>query len=273
MIVYLIRNTVKRQVLRGQDDSAHVAPLEPAQKAEARSGRSNAPLHRDMRVFQLHCFEVEVLAEARTQRRIAQMERKFIRIFNAVTGGYKNEAVASWGGRTRRTCGSAGRVLSIETKRKIKESNRRTSACEKECRRMLTVMRSEGSYIRTYLGEKFWPLNPKAEEIDIRDIAHALALTCRFTGHCYCFYSVADHSLRVSKLAENMALDAAEESGLPAHDRIVFPRRWRFGACCTMHRRLIYAICRAPSNIPPALGLSTANLRRSLWLPLSHGLN
>lgn len=69
-----------------------------------------------------------------------------------------------------------------------------------------TVMRTEENFIRTYTGKKFWPLNPRVEDIDIVDIAHALSLVCRFTGHTYCFYSVADHSLRVSKLAEQIVM-------------------------------------------------------------------
>lgn len=68
------------------------------------------------------------------------------------------------------------------------------------------VMRSEDNFIRTYTGRKFWPLDPKPEEVAIEDIAHALSLICRFTGHTYCFYSVAEHSVRVSHLAEKMAL-------------------------------------------------------------------
>lgn len=54
------------------------------------------------------------------------------------------------------------------------------------------------SWIQTYTGKKFHPLEPRAEEIDIRDIAHSLAMQCRFNGHCSTFYSVADHSVRVS---------------------------------------------------------------------------
>lgn len=69
-----------------------------------------------------------------------------------------------------------------------------------------TVMRTETNFIRTYTGLKFWPLNPRGQDICIEDIAHALSLACRFSGHTYCHYSVADHSLRVSKLVEQMVM-------------------------------------------------------------------
>ncbi len=49
----------------------------------------------------------------------------------------------------------------------------------------------KGEWIQTYTGKQFWPLDPRPEDIDIEDIAHALALTCRFNGHCDYFYSVA----------------------------------------------------------------------------------
>jgi 5'-deoxynucleotidase YfbR-like HD superfamily hydrolase len=68
------------------------------------------------------------------------------------------------------------------------------------------VMRTQDNFIRTHTGRKFWPLDPRVEDVDIQDIAHALSLVCRWTGHTYCFYSVAEHSLRVSHLAEKMAL-------------------------------------------------------------------
>jgi len=56
------------------------------------------------------------------------------------------------------------------------------------------------SCIRTFTGRYFDVLNPKAEDICIEDIAHALANQCRFTGHTRVFYSVAEHSVRASKL-------------------------------------------------------------------------
>ena len=47
------------------------------------------------------------------------------------------------------------------------------------------------------------PLGAQVETICIDDIAHALALKCRWTGHCRTFYSVADHSLRVARVLKD----------------------------------------------------------------------
>ena len=58
----------------------------------------------------------------------------------------------------------------------------------------------KGDWIQTFTGKQFWPLDPRPEEIDIRDIAHSLSNQCRFSGHCNYFYSVAEHSVRVSRL-------------------------------------------------------------------------
>jgi hypothetical protein len=57
-------------------------------------------------------------------------------------------------------------------------------------------------WIQTFTGKRFRPLAAVAADVDVRDIAHALALKCRFNGHCRVFYSVAEHSVRVSRLLE-----------------------------------------------------------------------
>lgn len=55
-------------------------------------------------------------------------------------------------------------------------------------------------WIQTYSGRQFWPLEPRAEEVEIADIAHALSNMCRFTGHVKEFYSVAQHSVLVARI-------------------------------------------------------------------------
>jgi hypothetical protein len=52
--------------------------------------------------------------------------------------------------------------------------------------------------IDTYSGTFFHVFDPREEEIDIADIAHALSNLCRFTGQCDPFYSVAEHCCRVA---------------------------------------------------------------------------
>lgn len=55
-----------------------------------------------------------------------------------------------------------------------------------------------GNWMQTFTGRQFWPLDPRADEVFIEDIAHALSLACRFGGHCERFYSVAEHSYLAS---------------------------------------------------------------------------
>lgn len=61
-------------------------------------------------------------------------------------------------------------------------------------------------------GRKFWPLDPRAREVEIDDIATALSNLCRFGGRVSSFYSVAQHSVWVAEHVEqqwpNLALHA-----------------------------------------------------------------
>lgn len=53
------------------------------------------------------------------------------------------------------------------------------------------------NWIETASGLKYHFLNPQPNEIDITDIAMALANKCRFSGHTQ-FFSVAEHSVCVA---------------------------------------------------------------------------
>lgn len=56
--------------------------------------------------------------------------------------------------------------------------------------------------IRTYTGLYVNVFEPTLEMICIEDIAHALSNQCRFGGHLWEFYSVAQHSAYVCHLSE-----------------------------------------------------------------------
>ena len=59
-----------------------------------------------------------------------------------------------------------------------------------------------GTWIQTVSGRRVDLPFPKPEQIDIEDIAYALSMKCRFNGHTNKFYSVASHSIGVSRLME-----------------------------------------------------------------------
>lgn len=56
-----------------------------------------------------------------------------------------------------------------------------------------------GNWMMLAGGRKFHPFDPRPEDIDIDDIAHALSHVCRFGGHVRRFYSVAEHSVLVAR--------------------------------------------------------------------------
>lgn len=56
----------------------------------------------------------------------------------------------------------------------------------------------KGDWRGTFTGGKFWPLDPRIEDVRFEDIAHHLALANRYGGATRTSYSVAEHSVIVS---------------------------------------------------------------------------
>jgi uncharacterized protein len=75
-----------------------------------------------------------------------------------------------------------------------------------------------GPYLQTVSGKWVNPLDPDPEQFDIQDIARALGNLCRFGGHCRAFYSVAQHSVVVSRLVEERGGDAEDAFAALMHD-------------------------------------------------------
>ena len=63
------------------------------------------------------------------------------------------------------------------------------------------------SAIQTFSGRYVDPLDLQETDVDLMDIAHALSNLCRFTGHVSSFYSVAQHSILVSKVLKGTELE------------------------------------------------------------------
>ena len=75
-----------------------------------------------------------------------------------------------------------------------------------------------GPYLQTVSGRWVNPFDPDPEQLDAGDIARALANQCRFGGHCRVFYSVAQHSVIVSRLVEQRGGDAEDAFAALMHD-------------------------------------------------------
>lgn len=76
----------------------------------------------------------------------------------------------------------------------------------------------KGDWIQTYTGRQFWPLDPRAAEIFLEDIAAGLSNECRYGGHCLRFYSVAEHSVLMTLHALANGYSRREARAVLFHD-------------------------------------------------------
>ncbi|TAM91191.1 phosphohydrolase [bacterium] len=106
-------------------------------------------------------------------------------------------------------------------------------------------------------GFPFWPFDPHPEDVRIEDIAHSLAMQCRFAGHTKAFYSVAEHCWHVSRLcAPQDALAGLLHDAAEAY-LLDLPRPIKYDAKMQPYRdaeavvqRTIYAAFGLPPKTP-----------------------
>jgi hypothetical protein len=72
--------------------------------------------------------------------------------------------------------------------------------------------------IRTFSGKWVNVFKPTLDMFCIEDIAHALSMQCRFSGHLPYHYSVAQHSIFCARHANARGLDKKEQLTALMHD-------------------------------------------------------
>ncbi len=76
----------------------------------------------------------------------------------------------------------------------------------------------KGNWMLCYSGGIYYPVDPRPSEVRIADIAHSLSMQCRYGGHARHFYSVAEHSIYVSRhVPEEHALVALMHDATEAY--------------------------------------------------------
>lgn len=126
----------------------------------------------------------------------------------------------------------------------------------------------ESPFIPTFTGKVFNVEVPSSHDVTIRDIAHSLSMQCRFGGHCQQFYSVAEHSVILSRLVEKkFALCALlhESSHAYIHD-VVITLQYLLPGYQEMANRIWAMVAKRfhlPSVIPVAIRNADLKLRAS----------
>lgn len=75
-----------------------------------------------------------------------------------------------------------------------------------------------GDWFETLSGVKYYPYDPRTEDLVFDDIAHGLSMICRWGGQCRVWYSVAQHSVMVSEIVFRETGDKALALEALLHD-------------------------------------------------------
>lgn len=87
----------------------------------------------------------------------------------------------------------------------------------------VTILKTDTRYkaatfIETYTGRAFWPLEPTPDALSIIDIAHGLSNQCRYSGHTQWHFSVAQHCCLLAKWLSDHGGSALDCLQILMHD-------------------------------------------------------
>jgi len=75
-----------------------------------------------------------------------------------------------------------------------------------------------GDWMQLVDGTAFWPLDPRASEVSIEAIAHALGMMVRYSGHVHTFYSTGEHSVHMTRWVRGQGGSTDEQLWALVHD-------------------------------------------------------
>ena len=108
-------------------------------------------------------------------------------------------------------------------------------------------MTERGAWLTTQSRGRFYPLDPKEEEVNLYDIAWALSHLTRYNGHMDRFYSVAEHSVHVA----NQIPDVETAKWGLLHDApeayigdLVRPVKVNFPLFCELEDNIMFVIAK-----------------------------
>jgi hypothetical protein len=134
------------------------------------------------------------------------------------------------------------------------------------------------SWIQTASGLRVNPFDYRLEDVNHLDIAYALSNLCRFNGHCRPFYSVAQHSVLVSRMLQSEGHDAATclwgllhdaaeaylgDVSRPVKQSALYRYNGETVSCATAERRILAIIALnldLPLPIPKCVGVADGRM-------------